>query len=239
VATQRVAILKVVMRLLLAIAGLSTAAQAQASFEFWPQLETFVGLTPNVQLQFLAGGTVDDSRNQGILLGPSINISLAPFLVPRIRTLNKTRNNFLNFRAGYRYNAVVGDRSSHSHRGLLELTPRLPLPARLVFADRNQFVLVGGQKSTTWLYRNRVTLARSFQVRSLIFSPYLQGQVVYNSDPGAWNRYDADFGSVFRLNDHWELEPYFQHQHSIDGSGGGINGIGFKVELYFHNESGP
>ena len=65
-------------------------------FGFLPQLDTYIGLTPTVQLQLLAAGTLDgDSQNQQIVLGPSINVSLAPFLMPRVTTLNHSRNNFL------------------------------------------------------------------------------------------------------------------------------------------------
>ncbi len=224
--------------LLLLIVGLAAGAHAQSETAWWPQLDTFIGLSTNTQMEFLGSGTINpDSGNQQMVFGPSVDFSLAPFLIPRVKTLNKSRNNYLEFRLGYRYVATLGNRSSHTHRGIIELTPRLPLPAKLVLADRNQLVLVGQATQVSWLYRNRMSLARSFQVHSLIFTPYIQGQVVYNSDPGAWNRYNADIGSVFRLSAHVELEPYFRHAASIDGSGHPLNGLGFKVELFFHNLS--
>ena len=239
-ATTRLAKTRSAIRLIIAVVALTIVAHAQEGLQWLPQLQTFVGLSPNVQMELLAGGTVNgESPNQQVVFGPSLDVSLAPFFARRIRTLNNTRNNYLNLRIGYRYTATFGSRSSHENRGLIELTPRFPLPAKLVLADRNQLVIVGQQTKTTWLYRNRLTLARSFQIHSLIFTPYIQGQVVYNSDPGKWNRYNSAIGSVFRLNDHLELEPYFQHQHSIDGSGDGQNAIGFKVEVYLHNEIKP
>lgn len=237
---RRLAAPKSTIRLLLTMIFLVAAAQAQSETAWWPQLDTFVGLSSKVQLELQAEGTINtDSNNQQMVFGPSVEFSLAPFLVPRVKTLNKSRNNYLDMRLGYRYVTTVGERSSHTHRGLIELTPRIPLPAQLVLADRNQLVLVGGQKQVSWLYRNRLTLARSFQLHSLIFTPYIQGQVVYNSDPGAWNRYDSEIGSVFRLSAHVELEPYFRHVASIEGSGHPLNGMGFKVELFFHNRTNP
>jgi hypothetical protein len=235
---RRFAAPKTVSWLLLTIVGLAAAANAQSETAWWPQLDTFIGLRDNVQLEFLGSGTINtDSRNQQMVLGPSIDFTLAPFLISRVKTLNKSRNNYLELRLGYRYVATLGNRSSHTHRGLIEATPRLPLPAQLVLADRNQLVLVGGQAQVSWLYRNRLTLARSFETHALIFTPYIQGQVVYNSGPGEWSRYNCDVGSVFKLSEHVELEPYFRHAANIDGSGHPLNGMGFKVELFFRNRS--
>jgi hypothetical protein len=237
---RRLAALKTAICLLLTIVGLAAGAHSQSETAWWPQLDTFIGLRDNVQLEFLGNGTINtDSGNQQMVFGPSIDFSLAPFLSPRVKTLNKTRNNYLDLRLGYRYVTTVGNRSSHSNRGLIEATPRLPLPAQLVLADRNQLVLVGGQQQVSWLYRNRLTLARSFQVYSLTFTPYIQGQVVYNSAPATWNNYNCEIGSIFKLSEHVELEPYFRHAASIDGSGHPLNGMGFKVELFFRNQGDP
>ena len=231
---------KSAIRLLLTMIVLVGAAQAQSETAWWPQLDSYIDLTPNVQVMLLAGGEINqDTKNQEMEFGPNLDLSLLPFLVPRVKTLNKTRNYYLDLRLGYRYVATLGSRSSHTHRGLIELTPRVPLPAKLVLGDRNQLVLVGQSAQVSWLYRNRLTLARSFEVHSLIFTPYIQAQVAYNSNIGAWYRYNAEIGSVFRVSTHVELEPYFRHVAALEGSGRPINGMGFKVELFFRNKVDP
>ena len=228
--------LPLVVIVLVAAGQAQTQAQTQTQTLWWPQLDTYIGLTPNVQLMLLAEGAINpDAGNQQIVLGPNLDISLLPFLIPKIKTLDKTRNYYLNLRLAYRYVATVGNRSSHTHRGLIEVTPRIPLPAKFVLADRNQLVLVGAAEQVSWLYRNRLTLARSFQVHSLIFTPYIQAQVIYNSNPGSWNRYNWDTGSVVRLSAHVELDPYFRHVDTIDGTGHPLNGMGLKLELFFRN----
>ncbi|MGB8886069.1 MAG: hypothetical protein WCC87_05055 [Candidatus Korobacteraceae bacterium] len=233
---RRLAAPETAIWLLLTILALAAGAQAQSETVWWPQLDTFFGLTPNVRLMLLAKGNINtDTGNQQMVLGPNFDFFLFPFPAPKIKTLDKTRNYFVNFRLGYRYVATLGDRSSHTHRGLMEATPRFPLPGQLVLGDRNQLVLIGQEKLVSWLYRNRLMLARSFEVRSLIFTPYVQGQVVYNSQPGAWRTYNTDIGSVFRLTAHVELDPYFQHVGSIDGSSRAVNGMGLKLELFFHD----
>lgn len=231
---------KSALLLLFAMTAFAGTAQGQAGIYWWPQLNTFVGLSDNVQLELLASGAINSNAgNQQMVLGPSLTFFFSPFRLPRIKTLNRTRNNYLEFRIGYRYVATLGDRSSHTHRGLLELTPRFPLPGQMVLADRNQLVLIGQANEVSWLYRNRVTLARSFQVDSWIFTPYIQGQVIYNSDPGAWNRYNCGFGSTFKVNAHLQLDPYYQHHGLIGMAGRPTNGIGFKVELFFRNQTDP
>ncbi|MGC2109173.1 MAG: hypothetical protein WA655_06620 [Candidatus Korobacteraceae bacterium] len=229
-----------VILLLLTVVALAGAAEAQDGIYWWPQLNTFVGLSDNSQLELVSEGIVDPNvSNQQIVLGPSLNFFFSPFHEKRIKTLDRSRNYIIAFRFGYRYVATFGDRSSHTHRGLIEVTPRIPLPARLVLGDRNQLVLIGQSTQVSWLYRNRVTLARSVETHSLTFTPYIQAQVIYNSDPGAWNRYNCGFGSTFKVNEHLQLDPYYQHHGLIDMAGRPTNGIGLKVELYFHNLAEP
>ncbi len=228
------------VRLALILVWFSLAARAQSRTDWWPQFYTYVGLTPTIQVSAQANGTItSDSPNQQLILGPSIDFSLAPFLLPRVKTLDNTRNNYLNFRLAYRYVATVGDRSSHSHRGIVELTPRFPLPGKLVLADRNQLVLVGDQQGVSWLYRNRVNLARSFQTGRLTFTPYVRGQVTYDSEPGAWVRYNCGVGSTFKVNTHLQLEPFYRHVGNIESTARPVNGLGLKVQLFFRNQTNP
>ena len=224
------------LRLLLTVAMFAVTAQAQSGAYWWPQLNTYVGLSANSQFELVSNGSINPNvGNQQMVLGPSLSFFFSPFRTKRIKTLDRTRNYIIEFRTGYRYVATFGDRSSHTHRGLIELTPRIPLPAKLVMADRNQLVLIGASSEVYWLYRNRVTLARSFEAHAFVFTPYIQAQVIYNSNVGAWNRYNCGFGSTFKVNSHLQLDAYYQHHGLIGMSGSPTNGIGLKVELFFHN----
>ena len=84
-------------------------------------------------------------------------------------------------RVGYHYiHSVTGD-TPVEHRGALEATPRYPLVGGLLVSDRNHMDIrsIGGENS--WRYRNRLTLEREFSIGRFRSTPYVRGEVYYDS----------------------------------------------------------
>jgi hypothetical protein len=137
-------------------------------------------------------------------------------------------------RIGYRYiHPYTGD-SPAEHRGVLEITGRHGLPGGVLLSDRNRMDLrsIGGEYS--WRYRNRLTIEREFSIGRFKPSPYVRGEVYYDSRYDKWSRTALIAGSILPINRHLELEGYFEHQNDSGGSSNRtVNAVGAVVNLYF------
>lgn len=214
---------------------LAAAAAAQTGVEFKPQVDTYYGLTPNIDVYLLAEGTTGaDGANPEVVIGPNIDIAVLRFVDPHLLVLNPARSKYLTFTAGYRYVQEIGGQSAVQNNGVLELTPRFPLPLRLEIADRNRIDLRGLPNRFNWRYRNRLTLSRSFKIRSLAVTPYGEGEIFYDCSSGVWTKYSYQTGAIFRLTDHVELEPYYKRLNTIQTSAERLNQIGLRLSLFFH-----
>jgi hypothetical protein len=201
---------------------------------FWSQVDTYVGLTPSVDFMFLASGTPGrDGTHPEIVFGPNIDIALWNFLT-HLKTNNPERSKYLTFRVGYRYVKNLYGPSSTQNTGILELTPRIPLPWGFQLADRNRVDLRGLQDRFTWRYRNRVALLHSFQVHRYAFTPYAQTEVFYNCELGEWTQYNYTFGVISRITPKVELDTWYRRQNTIVEPVASANLVGVKLLLFFH-----
>ena len=95
---------------------------------FWSQLDTYVGLTRAIDFMMLASGTPGkDGDHPELVLGPNIDIGLLNF-IPHLKLTNPEKSKYLTFRIGYRYVKNLYGKETAQKNGVLELTPRLPLP---------------------------------------------------------------------------------------------------------------
>lgn len=219
-------------RLLLFVAALTVSARAQTGTIFWSQVDTYVGLTPNTNFMFLAAGTPGlDGDHPALVLGPNFDVALWPFLT-HLKTNNPERSKYLTLRLGYRYIRAL-DTSKIQNTGVIELTPRFPLPLKLQLADRNRIDLRGLPDRFTWRYRNRVTLLRSFQIRRYVFTPYGDAEIFYNCDSGEWTQYTYGFGVISKLNQKMELDTWFRGRTEIVEPMRTVNIAGVKLLLFF------
>lgn len=221
-------------RLLLLIIGFAMAARAQTGTILWSQVDTYVGLTPNTNFMFLAGGTPGlDGDHPALVLGPNFDVALWPFLT-HLKTNNPERSKYLTLRLGYRYVRAL-DTSKVQNTGVIELTPRFPLPLKMQLADRNRIDLRGLPDRFTWRYRNRVTLLRSFQIRRYVFTPYGQAEIFYNCETGEWTQYTYTFGAISKLNEKMELDTWFRRRTEIVEPRKTQDIAGVKLLLFFRS----
>jgi hypothetical protein len=159
-------------------------------------------------------------------VGPNLNISLRPVLRSVLLRTNETSYELL----GYRYIAHVD--KPPEDRGILELTARFPLPARMQLSDRNRADLRVIQGQFSWRYRNRNTLERSFVIHKYPITPYGQAEFYYNSQSDSWDRKIYQFGLNFPLHRRAELNPYYERQNNTSKPNH-VNAFGVTVSLYF------
>ncbi len=219
--------------MLLAIVFLTVGACAQSGTIFWSQVDTYVGVTPNTDLMFLTAGSPGlNGKHPTLVLGPNFDIALWPFLT-HLKTSNPEQRKYLTFRIGYRYVRAL-DTSEVQNNGVLELTPRFPLPLKLQVADRNRIDLRGLPARFTWRYRNRLTLLRSFEIHHFDLTPYAEAEIFYNCELGQWGQYSYQFGAISRISSQVEVDTWFKRQTTIVEPVTTFNAAGVKLLLFFH-----
>ncbi len=221
-------------------ATLSIAAPARAQTEqVWPELSTFVRLNDNMRLYFLGTTTRESKASTEGEFGPNFDFYLRSIkqkktLGPlRMLRLDESRRQWIMVRVGYHYLPSYTGGNAES-RGIVEATPRFPLPHSLLIESRNrmEFRFIGGEYS--WRYRNRLTVDRDFAIGRLRWTPYVRGEVYYDGKVHRWSRATWTVGSVFPLGRHLELEGYFEHQNDTSSSPNRqVNAQGCVVNLYF------
>jgi hypothetical protein len=202
---------------------------------FWPQIDTYVGITPSVDFMFLASGTPGrDGTHPEFVLGPNIDIALWNFLT-NLKTNNPERSKYLTLRIGYRYAKNLYDRETSNKTGVLELTPRVPLPWGFQIADRNRIDLQGLPDRFNWRYRNRLALLRSISIRSFAITPYAQVEVFYNCSLGEWSQYAYTFGAISRISPRVEIDTWYRRRTTFTEPVTRTNLEGVKLILFFRS----
>jgi hypothetical protein len=220
-----------------AILSVATPARAQTE-QVWPELSTFVKLNDSMRLYFLATTTREGKNSTEGEFGPNFDFylkvrgkkTLGPL---RLVRLDESRRQWIMVRVGYHYLPSYTGGTPES-RGIVEATPRFPLPHGVLLESRNrmEFRFIGGEYS--WRYRNRLTVDRDFVIGRLRWTPYVRAEVYYDSKSHRWSRTALIAGSVFPLGRHLELEGYYEHQNDTSSSPNRqVNAQGCVVNLYF------
>ncbi len=204
-------------------------AQQTQTGEF-PEIDTYVGITDRYRLMFLAARSTDGSTVNSAQLGANLDINFRSLVRKKLRTNDSAKDNFLTVRIGYQYLDNVG--KPDENRVQLALTSRFHLPWSLELSERNRFDLrvIGDQFS--WRYRNRLTLERTFLIKSFSFSPYAQGEIFYDSRSGTWSKNTYSFGAAFPIRKRFELECYYERDNTTGRSPPHENVIGTTLSIY-------
>lgn len=213
---------------------LPLSAEAQ-SYQFWPEISTYVKLNSDVRLYFIATTTRENSKGTSAEIGPNIDFYLKPLLKLEKGTifqLDKSKSRPLLLRLGYRY--LPSTDGPSEHRGVLEATGRLPLMSGFLVSDRNRADLRFIDGEFSWRYRNRLTLERTVSILDYHFSPYVRGEVYFDSNYEKWSRTSETLGAAFHIRQHTEIEIYYEHQNDTGKSPNRqVNALGIALNLYF------
>lgn len=225
---------RVFARWIAGFALLPVLASAQ-TFQYWPEIDTFVKLSDNMRLFFIASQTREDRRGEGAEIGPNLDFYLNPLLkLDKIAgmQLDKAKARPLMFRVGYRY--LPSTQNPTENRFVLEATPRYPFIHGVLVTDRNRADLRLIQGRFSWRYRNRLTIERTFKLGKFRFTPYGRGEAFYDSNYNKFSRTTVDIGSIFPIGKHVELEGYYEHQNDTGKAPNRqINGVSTILNLYF------
>lgn len=214
--------------------SIGTLTSPETPTIFWSQVDTFVGITPSVGFMLLASGTPGvDGTHPEFVFGPNLDIALLDFLT-HLKTNNPERSKYLTFRIGYRYAKNLYKRETSAKVGVLELTPRFPLPWGFQIGDRNRVDLQGLATRFNWNYRNRLSLLRSIPIGKFAITPYAQAEAFYNCSFGEWSQYTYQFGAISRITPKIEIDTWYRRRTSLTEPVLRANITGVKLLLFFH-----
>jgi hypothetical protein len=224
---NRVAVLSVLIAV--------SPARSQQIAQFWPEIDTYIKLNPTFRLMFNASTTQEAGNTIGSQFGANFDMFTKPlFKLKRftIFQLDESKSRPLTLRIGYN-RLPNGDKPSEN-RVLLDATPRYPLKAGVLLADRNRADLRWINGDFSWRYRNRLVVERTFGIYSYHFTPYVRGEAYYVSSAGKWSRTAEDIGFIFPIRKRAEIEGYYEHMNDTSKSPNQqTHGIGLVLSFYF------
>lgn len=206
-----------------AILGAS-AAHAESTYEFWPEMDAYLTLDSRTRVFLLATMTrVDQEGRPGITFDPAtdstlgvhIDYSLTPTLRAGLLEQDWERNRYLWVRAGYQHARSLGNGDAASefreNRGVFEISGRtartaggVALFSRLRWDLRDR----GGERSS--LYRVRLGIERPFDLLGRAAVPYANAEAIYDTRYSEWKQQRYQFGMELSLTEKWRMEPYLE-----------------------------
>jgi hypothetical protein len=221
----------------LLMSGATVLMAQETSNEGWPQVDTYVKLNSDFQaLATVTEHVASDSKDTDFRIGPTLFYHVPALFHGEVLRHHYEENRFLSLGAGYLYiTPGPGGTGSVEQRGILQLTPRLPLPRKLLLVDRNQADLRWISKSFYWRYRNQLTLQRNFSIHKYSFTSYAQGELQYYSKYGTWYRTTYSAGARLQVGKVVEFEPYYEHENTSQGKPAHVNAVGLILSLFFRD----
>ncbi len=218
-----------------------SAATSETRSEFWPELDTYVGLTDNSRLFFQYTATREDELRTYAdgQVAAFFDFYLLPLLGDNLREHpDASRRKVLTFRVGYAYSrtpSTDAKPASSDHIPTLEATARLPLPWGVHLTDRNRGDLRFMNGAFIPRYRNTLRFERIFKAGRSHFTPYADAEVFYDCRYDNFNvvRYSAGMEwAPIRLV---TVDTYYTRQRDTTSSPEYVNALGLKLQFYLRN----
>ena len=223
--------------LLLSVAPAFADSTDNTRDEFWPEVDAFVNLNSAARIRFLgAFRNNQQAESWHGDFGAFIDVALKPVFRRELRQREDVFNKrFLSFQSGLRYISRLGAGPPYlEHRWLVELSARYPLPRNFILSDRNrgEFRFIREMPFAT-RYRNKLQLEKDFRTGRLVYTPYLNTELFYDTRYDAWvrNRYSA--GIQIPVGGYAVFQPYYLRQNQSRSSPAHMNAIGLEVDFYF------
>ena len=209
---------------LIVCATLLSPARAEEHLQqFVPEFNDFTRLSDRTRLYLL--GDVTTTKSEGSTaseLGAHLDLTLMPVLRPTLKAANWERERYLWARLGY---LVEGNGSGAGgiteHRGVAELTMRVPLPQDIWLINRAHVDLRDINGEFSQRYRLRIGIEREFTVDGVVVVPYTDAETFYDTRYESWNRQLYRAGVEVELSKAWRIETYLARQndsHSASGN---------------------
>lgn len=173
------------------------SAHAQDA-QFLPEVDAHLTLNSHVRVYLQAKDDREGGDPHQFTFGPSIQLYLKPLIKLKSVTLfdlDDAKSRPLVLESGYRI--ITAPNTPNENRAIEAVTCHFPLFVGILLTDRNRADLDWKNGSFTWRYRNKLTLERTFAIRSYHFIPYLAAEPFYESQYKKWSATDLYAGSLF------------------------------------------
>jgi hypothetical protein len=201
-----------------AVPAIARAQSAQA--EFWPELDVWKRLSPEVQLYFPL--SISHSRESSFTEG-----TVAANLDYRFDV-------HMSVRGGVYYIFSISDTSSRELRPIGEFSYRWFVGAALRVTDRSRFEVRIINGVTSWRYRNRVRAERTYNLReNHTVTPYTTLEAGYDSRYDAVNRVRFNVGTEYVFSPRTMLDGYLSYQHDSRAQLTNVYALGLALNLTF------
>jgi Protein of unknown function (DUF2490) len=227
----------IVLGLLLSC-SIGILAQETTSNEFWPQVNAYFDISPDIQVLVTANERLaTDSVDTSFRVGPMVLFHLPLAFNRTPAQHHEEEHRFVSLAAGYLYiTPGPGGTGNVEQRGVLQFTARLPSPGKSLLMDRNELDLRWISGAYYWRYRNQLTLQRDFSILSHAFTAFANGEVEYYNKYDNWYRTDYGAGVRLPVGNRVELQPYYLHENTSNTQPAHTNVVGIIVSLFFHEQ---
>ena len=205
----------------------------ETSNQVWPEADFYYRFNDRYRVRFVASLT-KDREAKDLTDGTfewDIDVGLMPILRPRLyEDPNTETGRFLFFRAGYAYLPAFS--GENEHRGIAEITARLPLPAKVLLSDRSRGEVrsLGGDISTR--YRNQIKVERDFAVSKFKLTTFGYAEFFYDTRFSAWSRTEYSGGIDIPVRKRWVFEANYLRQNNKQPQKSNVNAVGLVIQWY-------
>jgi hypothetical protein len=203
--------------------------------QFLPEVDAHLKLDSNFRTYLEAKDDRDGGDPTQFTIGPSIQLFLKPLIKLKELTvfdLDDAKSRAVVLEAGYRY--ITAPNTAPQNRELVAATLNFPLKAGFRVSDRNRADLDWKSGVFTWRYRNKLTLERTFAIRSYHFVPYLAAEPFYESQYSKWSTTDLYAGGLFPINRRFQFNLYYEHENDTGKKPNRQqNYVGLALYMYF------
>lgn len=207
--------------------------------QFLPEVDAHLTLNQSLRTYLQAKDDREGGDPEQFTFGPSIQFYHRPLVKLKQVTffdLDDEKARPLVLESGYRI--ITAPDASPENRAIEALTFRYPLQAGFLVSDKNRADLDWQEGTFTWRYRNKLTLERTFSIRSYHFIPYLAGEPFYESQYNKWSSTDLYAGCFFPVGKHVQFDSYYEHENNTGKKPNRqSNYFGLALHLYFSLEA--
>jgi hypothetical protein len=209
-------------------------ARAQDT-QFIPEVDAYLKINSVVRTYFQAKDDREGGDSTQLAIGPSIQFYLKPLIrLKRVTTfdLDDSKSRALVVEVGYRY--IDEPNAPAENRLVLAVTSNFPLRYGFHMSDRNRADLDWKSGKFTWRYRNKLTVERTFAIRSYHLIPYVAAEPFYESQYGKWSTTSLYAGCLFPVGKHVEFNTYYEHDNNTGKHPNQqVNSAGLALYLFF------
>jgi Protein of unknown function (DUF2490) len=195
-----------------------------ASFEFWPESDTWVRLSEPAQLLFIISG--DRDADSGDKTDGKYGVYLDYLLNERI-----------SLRGGYQFqrnlSEAPGEHDTSENRLVFDFNYYWRIGEQGRLADRVRLDLRDMEGETSYRVRNRLMYSQEIKLTRATFSPYASIEAFYDSRFDTVSRFLTHVGSTVPLARWFEADFYLGWQHDTQPKDNKIAGLGITLNFKF------